>query len=216
MTPGFSCSTGTFWPGSTSAQGRQEFIILLRNVPGLSTWLLPAWRTCEHQSMLILIAFFCQQCCKARMLPVLRMKIWILRLSPHCNSLLLLPQGLTLHACTSPSVRKNLSISPLSESSRVGSQGCSFHQAQRKHWPCWWTVNSGYLQWANRAKSFDTPTVLKSQVIAFIRSQKIQRQSSVLTRHLCSSCSQIRVTHHYYSHFFHTEIHTHHIPHGTE
>jgi len=80
--------------------------------------------------------------------------------------------------------RKAQSISPLAESSRLGSQGCACRQAQRKHWPCWRRVNTGYLRWVNRAERFNTPTVLKSQVIPSVRSQAVQRQSCVLTRHL--------------------------------
>lgn len=38
------CSMEVFWPGSTSASSCQKFIVLLQNVPGLSTLLLPAWR----------------------------------------------------------------------------------------------------------------------------------------------------------------------------
>lgn len=105
------CSTWAFW-GSTSAPGSQEFIILIRNVMGLSTSLLPACRrTYGHQAMLILISFW-QQCCKTRMSPVLRMKIWILRLSHCCSSLLMMPQGLTLHTSTSLSVRKPWAFLP--------------------------------------------------------------------------------------------------------
>lgn len=47
----------------------------------------------QHQSMLIPIYSCCQWCWKARMPPDLRMKIWILRLFPHFNSLLMLSQG---------------------------------------------------------------------------------------------------------------------------
>lgn len=131
-----------------------------------------------------------------------------------------LPQGLTLHASTSPSVGKPWAFFSLSQSSRLGGQGFTFHQAQKKHWPCWWMVNRGYLWWVNRAESFNTLTVLKSQALPFIRRQG-SRDKAVFwpdtSEHcLWPSSSQIWVTHHYYSRFFHMAIHIHHTPQGTE
>lgn len=89
------------------------------------------------------------------------------------------PEFSCLHFALS---QKSLSISPLSEISSLWSQGCTFHQAQRKPWPCLRMVNSGYPHRVNRAETFNTPRVLKNQLTAFIRNQEAQRQSCVLTR----------------------------------
>lgn len=81
---------------------------------------------------------------------------------------------LCLHVALS---QRALKVSLLSLSSRLGSQGCSFHQGHTEE--ALTMLDSEYLWWVDKAESFHTPTVPKSRVIQLKGSQEVQRQSCV-------------------------------------
>lgn len=176
------------WPDSTTAWSCQKFIILLQNVPGFYTLFLSAWRKVCNTSPYLL---FLPMMCKARMPPDRGGEnLDFEPLSPFQQPVYAVPRLCLCFAFSQKALKVSLS-------SRLCSQGCTFHRGQGS------TAHAG--QWTlvvDKAESLHTPSVPKSLVIQFIRSQEVQRKSCVKLDTL-----SLTFPSHCYSHFFHTEIH---------